>query len=222
MILARGGRSSALANVGEQAAACLAPGDLAVVQWFARRDVRGEVTRPMSLRPVLRWTLLATLVATAGALLLHAPDDFLYEPAGGGRASASDAPSSGAWTESHQAQEQRPSVPHLSDAHFDPFIGVAPPAPPSHSAPAPPAPPPPPAAPTMPLRFAGRMTDPVGEETVFLSGPDGTPVPIKPGTTLEGGYVVESVTPSSATLVYPPSGAHVAVPLEPAPDPSPR
>jgi len=57
---------------------------------------------------------------------------------------------------------------------------------------------------------------------VFLSGQDGTPVPIKAETTLEGGYVVESVTASAATLVYPPSGTHVVVPLEPAPDSSPR
>lgn len=180
----------------------------------------------MAIRPSLRWTLLATLAASAGALLTsRAPAPAIKpdsEP-GSGLTRASPAPTRSPASRETPTAGLQPVV-RLAEARFDPFAGVMPPP----AAPAPqtsavsPPPPAPPSPPPLLVRFAGRLTDADGQETVFLAGTDGTPIPIKQGATLEAGYVVESVTASSATLVYPPSGTHVGVPLEPAPDSSSR
>jgi len=74
----------------------------------------------------------------------------------------------------------------------------------------------------MDYRFAGRVVDPDGHELVYLSRADGTPVAVKAGATLEGGYVVESVTADGVHLIYPPLGARVTVSAPPAPEPQAR
>lgn len=63
-------------------------------------------------------------------------------------------------------------------------------------------PPPPPQPPPMTYRFAGRFVQD-GKSQIFLSQGD-TPIAVKPGTRLDGGYVVESITADAVALLYPP------------------
>lgn len=99
-------------------------------------------------------------------------------------------------------------------AAFDPFVGLVPPPPP-------PAPPPvaspaavlaPPSPPPQDFRFLGRVTDPDGIDQVLLSRGD-TAVPIKVGTVLDNGYVVESIAADVIILTYPPLGIKTSLPV---------
>jgi hypothetical protein len=71
-------------------------------------------------------------------------------------------------------------------------------------------PPPPPA---MAYRFAGRLLQD-GKLQVFVSKGD-TPIAVKVGDRLDGGYVVEAITAEAIALIYPPSGLRtsIAIPL---------
>lgn len=94
---------------------------------------------------------------------------------------------------------------------FDPFVGLVPPPPP---APPPVAPPvvvaPPPAPPAQDYRFLGRMTDPDGVEQTLLGRGDSA-TPVKAGTVLDNGYVVESITPDAIVLAYTALGTKVTL-----------
>ena len=76
------------------------------------------------------------------------------------------------------------------------------------------APPPPPTPPSMTYRFAGRLLQD-GKLQVFVSQGD-TPVAVKPGDRLDGGYVVESITAAAIHLIYPPlqHKVNIAIPPE--------
>jgi len=97
---------------------------------------------------------------------------------------------------------------------FDPFVGVVPPPPPAQ----PPVAPvltivaPPPAPPPQDYRFLGRVTGPDGVEQVLLGHGDAA-VPVKAGTVLDNGYVVESLTLEAIILSYPPLGTKTTVPI---------
>jgi hypothetical protein len=64
----------------------------------------------------------------------------------------------------------------------------------------------------MSYRFVGRLLQD-GKLQVFVSKGD-TPIAIKVGDTLEGGYVVETITADAIALVYPPLAhrVHIAIP----------
>ncbi|WP_127995672.1 hypothetical protein [Piscinibacter defluvii] len=114
----------------------------------------------------------------------------------------------------------------LEPARFDPFVGVAPPPPEPPPAPrpvaaAPPAPPPAPEAPVLAYRYLGRMTDPTGQQHVYLAKADAVVV-VTVGMRLEEGYMVEAIGPSEIRLHYPPLGAHAAIPVPPEAEPSSR
>ncbi|MBX9904075.1 MAG: cohesin domain-containing protein [Burkholderiales bacterium] len=76
------------------------------------------------------------------------------------------------------------------------------------------APPPPPPPPPMLYRFAGRLLQD-GKSQVFVSKGD-APVGINPGDTLDGGYVVESITNSAIELIYPPLKHKASIAIVPA------
>jgi hypothetical protein len=90
----------------------------------------------------------------------------------------------------------------LEPALRDPFAGVQP-----AVVPAAPTPPrmvvtPPPAAPPLDLVFAGRMTSPDGQETVFAR--QGTQiVHLVTGQALSNGYRVRAITDEAVELEYP-------------------
>jgi len=71
------------------------------------------------------------------------------------------------------------------------------------------APPPPPPPPPMTYRFAGRLVQ-ADKVQVFVSNGK-TPVAVKPGDTLEGGYVVESITADAIRLSYPRLGYETSI-----------
>ncbi len=73
------------------------------------------------------------------------------------------------------------------------------------------APPPPP---PMLYRFAGQLLQD-SKSQVFVSKGD-TPVAINPGDTLDGGYVVESISNSAIELIYPPLKHKVSIAIVPA------
>jgi hypothetical protein len=110
----------------------------------------------------------------------------------------------------------QPIEPAKRDA-FQPVLPPAPPPPPSpvkaQVAPAWVAPPP--TAPPVGFRYYGRMTTPDGDQVVFLTNGD-KPVKVAVGTELDGGYVVESISPEVIQLVYPPLDKRTTVDIPPA------
>src|SRR5258706_3856091 len=83
-----------------------------------------------------------------------------------------------------------------------------------------PTPPPAPApqAPPLNLRYLGSMVTPDGQRLVYLGRGD-TALTVATGDRLDEGYVVESIGAEGITLVYPPLGTKVTVPIPPAPNP---
>ena len=73
----------------------------------------------------------------------------------------------------------------------------------------------------MNYRFFGRMTSPDGQEETWLASGERV-VLAKPGTSLEDGYVIETVSADAVRLAYPALDAHVQIPLPPPPDPEHR
>ena len=96
------------------------------------------------------------------------------------------------------------------------------------SAPAPPAPPPPPSmaaerpaspqAPALNVRYLGAVVTPEGKRLVYLARGDST-LTVIPGQRFDDGYVVESITAEAVTLLYPPLGVRVVVPIPAPPTP---
>ncbi len=76
------------------------------------------------------------------------------------------------------------------------------------------APPLPLSPPPMAYRFVGRFLQD-GNSLIFVSKGD-TPVAVKPGDTLDGGYVVESISNTAIGLVYPPLGHRVSISITPS------
>lgn len=112
----------------------------------------------------------------------------------------------------------------IESAQRDIFALVAAPAPPSPPV-ARPVPPPltvapslpsPPVAPPMSLRYLGGMVTPEGRQLVLLAKGE-TSVSVQPGTRLDDGYLVQSVSREAVRLVYPPTGTEVDIPIPPPP-----
>jgi hypothetical protein len=78
------------------------------------------------------------------------------------------------------------------------------------------APQPPPLA----LRYMGSMINPDGQRLVYLAHGD-LSLLVAVGDRLDEGYVVESISTDSITLVYPPLGSKSTVPIPPAHEPAP-
>lgn len=78
----------------------------------------------------------------------------------------------------------------------------------------PPAPPAVPQAPPANARFLGSIVTPEGKKVVYLIRGDSA-VPVVNGQRLDDGYIVESLTALAITLIYPPSGLRVVVPIPP-------
>lgn len=185
----------------------------------------------MAMRKSLAWTLAATLALSAVALWQpQAPEPIqavVREAAGHvQQVQALDAlrapgtvvaAAPGLPTGPLPAQWP---VAELEPARRDPFQAV----PAAPAAPAAPPPPPvqpmpqlaaPPEPPPMSYRFVGRFTAPDGQARIFLGKGDGSTVEAGVGTTLESGYVVESVKAAGVTLVYPALGSRFLLPLPP-------
>ena len=126
-----------------------------------------------------------------------------------------------------------PELPtqNFEPASFDPFVGVPEPPPkplpaaakpiaqmpvvaPTPVAPAPPSAPPP------AYRYLGRMVDPGGQLRVYLTRSDGLPTAIAPGTRLDDGYVVQTITAEAVGLHYPATDVRAVIAI-PAPPPDP-
>ncbi len=178
--------------------------------------------RPARLSTPLKWGLSGTVLATLASLLWPTHDLVAVQDREGKTVSSATAA---------QQVASAPSVPNLgagglarlgpfvesnaasATGAFDPFVGVVPPPPP--------APPPvapvvaimaPPAPPPQEYRFLGRVTGPDGVDQVLLGHGDAA-VPVKAGTVLDNGYVVESVTTEAIVLIYPSLGTKTAVPI---------
>jgi len=67
--------------------------------------------------------------------------------------------------------------------------------------PPPPAPPPPPTAPPLPFEFLGKVENPDGTFTIFLSGHDRVYL-IKGGETIDGMYHVDGIKDGQLVLTY--------------------
>lgn len=89
----------------------------------------------------------------------------------------------------------RPEAPKTTRELFKPKSWYVPPPPP------PPAPPPPPTAPPLPFVFLGKVANPDGTVTIFLSGHDHVYL-VKGGETIDGMYSVDGVDNGQITLTY--------------------
>lgn len=178
------------------------------------------------LRGPLKWGLLATLLATAASLVwpTHAVVDAQsgdhVETSGGGepRAVTSAAPppaTAASLTGVANLQPLQEAGAASAIPTFDPFVGVVPPPPPPAPIPQPlVVAPPPPAPPPQDYRFLGRLTGPDGVEQVLLMRGDSV-APVKTGTTLDNGYVVETIGSDAVLLIYPPLGTKATIPISP-------
>lgn len=176
--------------------------------------------RPARMRAPLKWGLAGTALATAASLLwpthelVGAQDregkSIGTVPAAPQGASAMPMPDAreGGLTRLQPLIESNAAS---AAVQFDPFVGLVPPPPPS---PPPVAPPvvvaAPPAPPAQDYRFLGRMTDPDGIEQTLLGRGDAA-IPVKAGTALDNGYVVESITADAIVLAYPPLGTKITL-----------
>ena len=182
-------------------------------------EQRARVQAPGArLGKPVRWALAGTLVATAASMIWPARELVPAQE----RTNAGPprhAPAASAAAVTRVADVAAASAPRGDGAlaarvaTFDPFIGVVPP---------PPPPPPPvvqqavvaapPAPPAQDYRFLGRVTGPDGSDQVLLIRAD-VPTPVAVGTTLDNGYVVESISDDTIMLTYPKLGTKVAIPV---------
>jgi hypothetical protein len=184
------------------------------------------------MRSSLKWTLVATGVATAIALWLEPGDRGAAKtvvdarvPTPSGATPSSD-PSSN-WRDAVATASAGASVAtaplpsalpdrDIEAGQRDIFTPVTPPPPPAPPPPPPappPPPPPPPAPPQMNWRALGSMMTPDGQRIVWLAkGND--EITVTPGTKLDDGYIVQSIDAESVVLLYPPIGtiARIALP----------
>lgn len=184
------------------------------------------------LRPPLMWGLGASIVLSAIALwrpetappIVAVSREAAERAAQWSEVANRDSDKSRAHPRTPSAAplpSEWPAHAALEPAARDLFSAVLPPpvkvvAPPPPPAPAPIAPPPP-APPAMDYRFLGRFTAPDGQTKVYLGRRD-TSVEAAVGTTLDNGYVVESVTDEGVGLAYPPLGIKIMLPAPRAPD----
>jgi hypothetical protein len=185
-------------------------------------DPRPSAAGPARLRAPVRWALAGTLLATVASLLwpnrglVPAQDRAVVAlplrstPASAGTATASVVASESAMAPSGAASTSAART-------FDPFIGVVPPPPP--------APPPlaqavvvapPPAPPVQDYRFLGRITGPDGGEQILLTRGESV-VAASVGTTLDNGYVVESISNDALVLEYPGLASKASIAIGPPP-----
>ena len=176
--------------------------------------------RPARMRAPLKWGLAGTVLATTASLLwpthqlvgVQDREGKAMDAVPPARQIASAPPVPDA-REGSLARLQPLIASNAASAAipFDPFVGVVVPPPP---APPPVAPPvaavAPPAPPPQDYRFLGRVTDPDGVEQILLGHGD-TAVPVKVGTALDNGYMVESITMDSIVLVYAPLGTKTSL-----------
>jgi hypothetical protein len=178
------------------------------------------------MRSSLKWTLAATGVASLVAIWLEpggqgevpgvvnarVPQPFA-DPYGNWRTAAVSAVQ-------HAVAASAPLPSRLPDRDveagqrdiFTPVTPPPPPAPPPPPSAPPPPPPPPPSPPQMNWRALGSMVTPDGQHLVWLAkGND--ELTVKPGTTLDDGYVVQSIDDKAVVLLYPPMGTTARIPL---------
>jgi hypothetical protein len=183
------------------------------------------------MRSSLKWSLVATGIASLAALWLEPGDKGgtttvvdARVPNPSGNAPAADP--YGAWragapramTDASAPPTALPSVLPERDMQagqrdiFTPVTPPPPPPPPPPPAPPPPPPPPPPTPPPMNWRALGSMLTPTGERVVWLSkGSD--EITVKPGMQLDDGYVVQSVDENQVVLLYPSIGTTARIQL---------
>ena len=187
---------------------------------------RLRVSSFTSMRPHLRWSLGITLVLTAAALLWPEPNPQVT--AGAARQTTSSAQNVSSVADASSAPTpDAPAKPlpmafpqhDWTPARFDPFAGVQPTAPPAAKPAQPvaiaPAPVPTPTAPPLTYRYLGQMKDPAGQQWVYLARADNH-IPVKAGTTLEEGYVVESISPDAIALRYPALNTLASIAIPPS------
>jgi hypothetical protein len=173
------------------------------------------------MRRSLRWALLATVGLTAVALWLPGPSAV--------QSSGAATVVSGTSAPEHEDSERRraPSPPttaraaqrvSLDKPRADPFtaVAVAVPAPKKEPAPVQAVTPPPVAAvpvntpPALTYRYLGQMTDPAGNQLVYLSKP-GRDLRVTVGATLDEGYVVEAIAEDGVRLHHPATDTRAVV-----------
>lgn len=186
-----------------------------------------------SLRPLLRWLLLVTVVAVAAALWW--PDAVTPALVRAGiemqpQTLALVVPAAPAVAAVRVALPNRLPKPSLDIAKFDPFLGViAAPTPPPQQARAPQAALPPPIAAPLPTRIApplnyrylGQMVDPTGRKLIYLARGDAA-VQVAVGGKLEEGYVVEAMDADGIRLLYAPMDVRTVIPVPPSREPATR
>ena len=177
------------------------------------------------MRSSLKWTLAATGIASLVAVWLEPGGPGEVPGVVGARASSPSSDPYGSWriaaaTTAPPAVASAPLPSQLPDRDMeagqrDIFAPVTPPPPPGPP-PAPPAPPPPPPPPPSPpqmnWRALGSMVTPDGQRLVWVAKGN-EEVTVKPGTTLDDGYVVQSIDDHVVVLVYPSLGATARLPL---------
>jgi len=179
------------------------------------------------MRRSLKWTLAVTGIsslvalwlepagpgAVAGVVDARVPSS--ADPYGNWRAAAAPAaPDAAALAASAPLPSRLPDR-DLEAGQRDIFTPVTAPPPPPAPAPPPappPPPPPPPSPPQMNWRALGSMVTPEGQRLVWLAkGND--EITVKPGTTLDDGYVVQSIDDQAVVLLYPSIGTTVRLDL---------
>jgi len=171
------------------------------------------------VRPGLQWALGATLVSSAAAWLWPAAQP-MFSARAAPTNEVANLPGSPASTVKPGALALPARLTPLilvddtaQVAPFDPFVGVvtAPPSPPPAASAAPP-PAPPPAPPQPSYRFFGRVEGVSGAPEIYLAKGDSV-VLAEPGTRLDDGYVVDTVTAAEVRLAYPSLDARAVIPL---------
>lgn len=165
------------------------------------------------MRASLKWALGLSSVASAVALLWPAgePEAPLQPPTSAipGTSSRESRTSQVAALPIYSTTK----VLALQATHRDPFATlnkpmlevapvIAPPAPP----------PPPPVAPPLGYRYLGSFTGPDGSREVYLTRADRA-VSVKPGSQLEGGYVVESINATRVNVLHLATQTKVDIPI---------
>lgn len=73
-----------------------------------------------------------------------------------------------------------------------------------------------PTAPPVSVRYLGAMVTPGGQRLVMLARGD-VVIPVEPGSRLDDGYVVQSISDDAVRLTHPAAGAIVDLPIPPVP-----
>jgi hypothetical protein len=189
----------------------------------------GAAAPPARLRAPIKWALAGTLLVTAAELLW--PNHEVVPAQQRGDVTLPPSPRAASAAMSLEPVPVQAAAPAASTpasigiraqtvvasaaTSFDPFIGVVPPPqpmPPSVAQPVAVAPPP--APPAQDYRFLGRVTGPDGSEQILVTRGE-VPVAVNVGTTLENGYVVESISADGLQLVYPRLGNKALIPFGP-------